>query len=326
MKILSAISLSDKNWFQTGGCAQYFAQPTTAEEFQQALAFANEQHLPITMLGQGANVLISDQGVVGLVIRPRIGHLIIDCEQGLVTAGAGLDMQEVIDAALDQGLHGLEDFSGIPGSIGGCVYINIHYFQYLLSNFLVSAQVVNRITGALEIVDAAWFCFGYNESILQQRDYYLVEATFKLTPVSCEQAWYHKGRRDEIVRHRAQRYPHARTCGSFFRNFRDYELLPLVAGKRVPFVAYYLDKIGVKGALQIGGAIVSYQHANMLVTQQGATSHDVVLLARTMQIRVFENFGVLIEPECQFLGFSEYPLIKSDHVKFARDSVASTAP
>lgn len=326
MKILSAISLSDKNWFQTGGCAQYFAQPSTAEEFQQALAFANEQHLPITMLGQGANVLISDQGIAGLVISPQINHLVIDREQGLVTAGAGLGMQEVIDKSLDQGLHGLEDFSGIPGSIGGCVYINIHYFQYLLSDFLVSAQVLNRTTGALEIVDAAWFCFGYNESTLQQGDYYLVEATFKLTPVSQEQAWYHKGRRDEIVRHRANRYPRARTCGSFFRNFRDHEQLPLVAGKRVPFVAYYLDKIGVKGALQIGGAVVSHQHANMLVTQPGATSHDVVLLARTMQMRVFENFGVLIEPECQFLGFGEYPLIKPDHVKFVRDTAASIAP
>ncbi|MBY0353783.1 UDP-N-acetylmuramate dehydrogenase [Candidatus Babeliales bacterium] len=326
MKIMHNVPLNDKNWFQTGGPAQYFAQPTTAGEFTQALAFASQEQLRVTLLGQGANVLISDQGITGLVIQPRINHLIIDREQGLVTAGAGLGMQEVIDAALDQGLHGLEDFSGIPGSIGGCVYINIHYFEYLLSDFLVRAHVINRTTGALEVVDKTWFGFGYNESALQRGDYYLVEATFKLSPVSFEQAWYHKGRRDEIVRHRAKRYPLARTCGSFFRNFRDDEPLPLIAGKRVPFVAYYLDKIGVKGALQVGGAVVSYQHANMLVTHEGASSNDVIMLARTMQMRVFESFGVLIEPECQFLGFSDYPLLKPDHVKSARDNFSSTAP
>jgi UDP-N-acetylmuramate dehydrogenase len=314
MSIERNVPLNDKNWFQTGGPARFFSQPTTEVEFAQALQFAAEQKADVFLLGHGANILISDDGFNGLVIRPQLNTITLaagnqPANKQLVTAGAGVSIQQLIDWCLDHGLTGFEEFSGIPGTVGGSVFINIHYFQFLLSNFLVSARVIDRFTGECMDVDNAWFSFGYDQSKLFERRHYLVSATFAVSPADALATAYAKGRRDEIIRHRLQRYPRSNTCGSFFRNFHENELPFEVNGKKMPFVAYYLDKLGIKGALKVGNAVVSYQHANMLVTQPQATSADVINLARSMQQQVFDAFGIIPQPECQFVGFQFFPLM-----------------
>lgn len=309
------ITLHDKNWFATGGKARWYAEPTTALEMSSALQWAAHNELPVFMLGEGANILISDEGFAGLVIRPQITNLEVlqqSCSAtaiGHVRAGAGASFGHLIDFCLANNLLGLEEFSGIPGTVGGSVFINIHYFQFLLSNFLVSATIVHKTTGILETVAKDWFNFGYDYSKLHDGDYYLVDATFELRIATSLEAAHAQGRRDEIIRHRRQRYPTARTCGSFFRNFHPHEVTLESAGKKLIFVAYYLDKIGVKGELSVGDAIVSYQHANMIVNKGAATSTDIILLARKMQELVRNQFGITPVPECQLLGFSEYPLL-----------------
>lgn len=307
MIIKEQISLADKNWFKTGGNARYFCEPSTDVDFVAALQFAQANKPDVVILGEGANILISDDGIDGLVIRSAAKNIAIDGQ--LITAGAGVNMQQLIDFCLDNQLLGLEEFSGIPGSVGGSVFINIHYFQFLLSQFLISATVIDRVTCQVKKVDNAWFNFGYNQSTLHDGQHYLIDATFALKPVDQLQAAYAKGRRDEIIRHRNQRYPQSNTCGSFFRNFHAAEIPFEIQGKKVPFVAYYLDKIGVKGALSVGKAVVSYQHANMLVTQTGATTTDVIELAKAMQQKVKDQFGIVPQPECRFLGFKTYPLL-----------------
>ncbi len=309
MKIEQNISLHDKNWFRTGGCARYFCEPTTEQEFADALAFAREYKLDICMLGEGANVLVSDEGFDGLVIRPQLTALTINERESQVTAGAGVAIQDLINFCLDHCLLGLEEFSAIPGTVGGSAYINIHYFQFFLSHYLVKARVINRQTGHISDVDTAWFHFGYDQSALFDKQHYVVNATFALKQGDALDAAYAKGRRDEIIRHRKARYPYANTCGSFFRNFLPEEVSYEVNGKKIPFVAYYLDKIGVKGALRVGNAAVSHQHANMLVTSVGATSRDVIELAKSMQRMVHEQFGMTPHAECQFIGFKENPLL-----------------
>lgn len=307
------ISLSDKNWFKTGGAAKYFAAPKTAHEFCQVITFAHNNHLPIFILGHGANILISDDGFDGLVIQPFL-HEIIKIEDfnsdfALIKAGAGMSMADLINFCLDHNLSGLEEFSGIPGTVGGSVYINLHYFQFLLSHFLIEAEVVEKSTGKIQTVPLSWFNFGYNNSKLQENNHYLVSATFKLKKVSDFEKAFARGRSVEIIRHRASRYPAKNTCGSFFRNFHDNEVTLLSNGKKLIFIAYYLDKIGAKGALKQGDAIVSYQHANMIVNQGNATSNDIILLARTMQELVLQNFGIVPQPECRLVGFKKYPLL-----------------
>lgn len=307
------IPLCDKNWFGTGGASKYFAQPCNAQEFQESLLFATTKNLPVFLLGKGANILVSDAGFAGLTIRPcllDIHHYESDGAV-LVTAGAGVGLEELIDYCFAHNASGLEEFSGIPSTVGGAVYINLHYFEFLLEHFLVAATVINAATAAIEVVDRDWFQFGYNRSRLHCHDYYLVDATFVLKKISDLEVAYARGRSVEIVRHRNKRYPVKKTCGSFFRNFYVDEVQRIGAdGKKIIFAAYYLDKVGVKGQLCVGGAAVSHQHANMIVNVGNATSADITALARQMQALVQNEFGVLLQPECQLIGFDHYPLLQ----------------
>lgn len=328
MEIQNNIPLDDKNWFKTGGNARFFAEPASADEFCQALAWARGQDVNVFVLGAGANILISDNGFDGLVVRPQLQHFSADHEKATITAGAGVDLADLINKSLGAGLKGLEEFSGIPGTVGGALYINIHYFEFLLSRFVLSAQIVD-MNGIVSTVDAAWFNFGYNTSTLLECNYFVVSATFQLMQASELEIAYACGRRDEMIRHRRQRYPYERTCGSFFRNFHAQELELATTGKKLPFVAYYLDKLGVKGELRVGNAIVSHKHANMIETLPGATSNDVVQLVRTMQEMVHAQFGLIPQPECQLIGFGEYPLhqeFRSHPVRFFDDTVTSIEP
>lgn len=218
-------------------------------------------------------------------------------------------MHDLIVYCLDNNLLGLEEFSGIPGTVGGSVYINLHYFQFLLAQFLVRATIIDKYTGQTSVVEPSWFEFGYDQSKLHEENHYLVDATFKLKKASEIETAFAQGRRIEIIRHRESRYPKKNTCGSFFRNFHDHEVSLTSNGKKMIYVAYYLDKIGVKGSLQKGGAVVSYQHANMLVNQGTATSTDIIMLARAMQEMVQKEFGILPQPECRLVGFKQYPLL-----------------
>ena len=311
--IKKSIPLADKNWFGTGGSAAYFALPSSVHEMQDAVAFAREQALAIFLLGSGANMLVSDEGVDGLVIKPQLMEIVhrdgVDC--ALVTADAGVDLNDLISYCLAHNLLGLEEFSGIPGTVGGAVFINLHYFEFLLSHFLVEATVLDIQTNELQAVDASWFAFGYNTSTLHDGNHILVDATFKLRRgAHAHERFYAQGRRDEIIRHRAKKYPTQNTCGSFFRNFYDDEVTYKVNGKKAIWIAYYLDKIGIKGELRIGDAQVSHQHANMIVNLGSATTDDIIGIARKMQELVLEAFGIVPQPECRLVGFKEYPLIK----------------
>lgn len=300
------VTLKDKNWFNTGGTARYWAEPENQQEFAQALLWAKENNIIPTLIGEGANILISDDLIEGLIIRPKLKN-ISKLDNNIVEAGAGVSFEALINWSLDNGLLGLEEFSGIPGSVGGSVYINIHYFKFLLSDFLVGADVINRSTGEILSVDKEWFNFGYNQSKLQERNYYLVNARLQLKAGSDFDIAFAKGRSLEITRHRKSRYPYKNTCGSFFRNFYPEEVTLESAGKKMIYIAYYLDKIGVKGELSIGGAIVSHQHANMIVNYNNGSSSDIVNLARKMQELVFDKYNIIPQPECQLIGFTSYP-------------------
>ncbi len=308
--LLPSVSLADKNWFQTGGDARYFAEPRTPEEFQEALSYALGQDLNLCLIGEGANMLISDKGFDGLVIRPQLTSIKRhdhNDQYAHIEVGAGVSFGDLINWCLDNNIIGLEEFSGIPGSVGGAVFINIHYFEFLLSQFIIGAQVIEKKTGNLQTVTNDWFNFGYNTSRLHDNTHYLVSATFKLKKVNTGAALHAKGRSEEMIRHRAQRYPTSHTCGSFFRNFHEHEVAN--TPKKLISVAYYLDKVGIKGELSVGNAIVSYQHANMIVNKGNATTQDIVDLARTMQQKVKDAFGITPQPECRFIGFDRYPLL-----------------
>jgi UDP-N-acetylmuramate dehydrogenase len=311
MNINKNVSLKNKNWFKTGGNSKFYCEPKTESDFVDAINFSNKNNLEIFVLGKGANILISDEGFNGLTIHPKNETLII--KNDTVTAQAGVDIQNLIDYCLDNNLIGLEDFSNIPGNIGGATYINIHYFDKFLSDFLINAKVINKKTAEITNVNKEWFNFGYDQSTLQQKEYYLIESTFKLKKANEIQAAYAKGRRDEIIRYRQRQYPTQNTCGSFFRNFHENEVTLKINNKKIIYVAYYLDKLGIKGNLKIGQAQVSYKHANMIVTEDNATSNDVINLAKKIQELCFKQYKIIPKPECQIIGFKKNLL---QHTKF----------
>ena len=301
------ISLSDKNWFKTGGSARYFCEPEDISQLMFALDFSQKKNLDIFFLGQGANILISDNGFDGIVIKSNLKFINI-LENALdnyiyLKVGSGATIDQLINYCLNNNIVGLEEFSGIPGTVGGAVFINIHYFEHLFSDFIIEAEIINK-DGKIFNVDKSWFNFGYNYSKLQE-NYYLVSVTFKLKKANDLQINYAKGRSAEIIRHRNRRYPKENTCGSFFRNFFEYEL----NNNKYIYIAYYLDKLSIKGELSHGGAIVSEKHANMIVNYNNATSTDIIELAKKMQVLVYNKFKLLPKTECCLIGFKNYPLL-----------------
>jgi UDP-N-acetylmuramate dehydrogenase len=259
-------------------------------------------------MGEGANVLISDAGIKGLVIILQNKNMQII--NGLISIDAGVSMHHAIAFSLKNNWGGLEDFGGIPGSVGGAVCMNIHYFDALLSDFIETVTILDLESLEITEITKNACNFGYNKSLFLEKKLIVLAVTLRLKKLTSEETAYARGRHDEIVRQRSRRYPPTRTCGSFFRNFFPHEYEQAKGKTKVPYIAYYLESVGVKGQLSSGKASVFSLHANMLVTSEGATSHDVVSLATIMQQNVYNQFGLWPVPECQLLGFEKNPFLQ----------------
>jgi UDP-N-acetylmuramate dehydrogenase len=189
--ITTNVPLANKTWFGTGGTAAFYCEPDDALTFALALQWAQSEKVPVFVLGEGANILISDEGFAGLVLKPALKTITAvqeDDTSAQIRAGSGVSFPDLIIWCLDHGYGGLEEFSGIPGTVGGSVFINIHYFQFLLSHFLVNGTVIDRTTGHILTADNAWFEFGYDTSRLHDHRYFLVDATFTLKKITPEAA------------------------------------------------------------------------------------------------------------------------------------------
>jgi UDP-N-acetylmuramate dehydrogenase len=307
------ISLKEYNWFLLGGNAYYFAEPKDIIEYEHVIQFSKEQNMPIKILGLGANVLISDYGYQGIIIKfsnNNIYHNYINEDEGLITAGAGVTIEALIKYCLENALlFGLEEFSGIPSTVGGALFINLHYYEFLISQFVYSALVYDIQTKETIKVSQEWFEFGYDISkIKREKRYIILEASFLLKRNTIMYAQYAKGRSIEIIRHRENRYPYKRTCGCFFKNFSPEQVPLSLEGKRIVASSYYLDKVGVRGELKVNNTSVSSKHANMIIHNGKGLSSEVIEIAKIMQKKVYDAYSLLLEPECELIGFSEYPL------------------
>jgi len=307
------ISLKKYNWFELGGLANYFANPKNHEDLQSVITFSHEKNLPIKILGLGANVLISDSGYSGIIMRlynSNISHYYINDETGILKADAGCTIEELIDYCLNTAfLFGLEEFSGIPSTVGGALFINLHYYSFLISQFIYNADIYDIATKKIITVTADWFEFGYDTSkVKSNNNYIILSASFLLNRNTPLYAEYAKGRNVEIIRHRHNRYPYQKTCGCFFQNISLEEAPINNTGKKILAAAYYLDKIGVKGELKINDSSVSFRHANMIIHNGEGTAEDVIRIARIMQKKVYDQYGILLTPECELIGFNSYPL------------------
>jgi UDP-N-acetylmuramate dehydrogenase len=281
--------------FKIGGPADLFYEAETGDALAAAILTAREAQVPYFVLGLGANVLIADKGVRGLVIRNVASHCNFH-EDGRLWVESGAVMQKLIPEAVRRGWSGLEHYVGIPSTVGGAIWQNLHFLSpaperertMFIAEVFESAELLTE-ESERRTVDAAYMQFGYDDTILHHRRDVVLSATFKLE------------RRDPAVMHRilqenlswrGARHPwldwHP-SAGSIFKKLEG-----VGAGRLV-------DQCGLKG-YRIGDAQISHIHANIMVNLGHATAADVIALIRHAQTTVRENLGHSLEPEIGFIG------------------------
>jgi len=303
MNILENIPLKPYTNFKIGGPARFFCETKNTREIIESLKFAKEKNVPTFILGLGANILVSDDGFPGLVIRQQNKKIRIEVgsRSGIITAKAGATIDKLIATALKGNLVGIEDFSEIPSTVGGALYINLHYFDAFIGPFVKSALVLNKNTLKVEEVDQSWFRFDYDNSKLKtDNDYILLEASFKLRKVNDYKKYEAIGKAKEIVRTRRRRYPLEPSVGSIFQNLSEEEQRRYNLPTRS--VAYLIDVCGLKGK-RIGDAVLSHRHANMIVNVGNARAADVLELAGIIKKSVKEKFKTDLKFEMELVGF-----------------------
>ncbi|MDR5694109.1 MAG: UDP-N-acetylmuramate dehydrogenase [Armatimonadota bacterium] len=272
--------------FHIGGPADLLVIPQSLEELRRVMAFLYKKvEIPVVVLGRGSNVLISDQGVRGVVVKVGRGVDAIAFSGTSVVAEAGAFLPTLANQAASRGLSGLEFCAGIPASLGGAVVMNAGAHGHCI------AEVVRRVhlitPSGEEVVEAESLGFGYRRSVLQEKKAVVVMAELELDASTPEEV---RARTERWLRQRNATQPIGPpSSGCIFRNPPGDH-----AGRLI-------DLAGAKG-LQIGGARVSEVHANYILNVGGATASDVLALMEEIIRLVRNQFGVVLEPEIKLVG------------------------
>jgi UDP-N-acetylmuramate dehydrogenase len=274
--------LAPLTWFQLGGPAELYAEPTTVEELQELVVRCRDENMHVRIIGGGSNILVRDEGVRGMVITldaPCFSDVRLEGRR--VIAGGAAKLAHVISAAVRHGLGGLEPLVGIPGTIGGALHGNAGGRGGDIGQWASAATVMTR-TG--EIIERKHdeLVFAYRQSSLDELA--IVSAEFELEDDDPEQLTKQL-QKLWIVKKASQPMSHERT-GSIFRNPRG-----MSAGMLI-------EQAGMKGATS-GQAEVSQRHANFIVAHEGATSQDVLKLIDLVRSRVAERLGVELETDIE---------------------------
>lgn len=269
--------------FKIGGAADIFVTPETKEALLAIIGFCKEENIPVTVVGNGSNLLVSDDGIDGVVIcTENINY--VNLEGDLITSGAGAFLAVVANTAAKAELAGLEFAAGIPGTIGGGAFMNAGAYGGELKDVIETVTALDK-NGNVKTFKNSECAFGYRTSIFAE--YVILEVTVRLK----------KGKKEEILdimKDLAQRrrdkqpleYPSA---GSTFKRPEGY-----FAGKLV-------EDAGLKG-YAIGGAQVSEKHSGFVINKGGATAKDVLDLVKYIKSQVKEKFGVELQEEIKLIG------------------------
>ncbi len=285
--------------FQVGGPVPLMALPKNEEEVQLVLSVAAlEFGVKPFFMGRGTNLLVSDAGAGLLVVKAYDGLNRLELlpqgewpEQQTILAGSGVSLARLASFALEHGLTGLEFAQGIPGSVGGGVYMNAGAYGGELSQVVSSVASVS-LPAEKAVREYANPKFSYRHSQFQEQDDFILRACFSLKPGDPAEI---KAKMEDFARRRREKQPlEYPSAGSFFKRPAP------VDGKPV-YAASLIDQCGLKG-LTVGGAQVSEKHAGFVVNRGGATCGDIVKLMAQVRERVFRETGITLEPEVRCLG------------------------
>ena len=304
LTVSSNTPLARHTRFGIGGPADLYAETCSAEAFIAALTAARASGIPTMVMGGGTNLIVSDSGFRGIVLRYRA--LSLHAANNRVMADSGAVLQDLVDFTVARGLKGLETLAGIPGSVGAAVYGNAGAYGHSISERVVSVRFYD---GAAIRVFANQECrFEYRESIFKQhKDWIIFSAQLLLEPADAEILTKISG---DIVTVRNQKFPVTMKCaGSIFKNLLLNSLPPAVAAQvpasavregKVP-AAWFLEQVGAKG-MERGDIHVATYHANLIYNAGAGTARDLCALIQELKARVGERFGMELEEEVQYVG------------------------
>ncbi len=295
-RIERGVPLAPLTTFRIGGPADLMYRPRTPDEMVRVLQLAREREIPHFVLGLGANILVGDLGYRGLVIRCEIGGIDF-LDDVTVRAGAGVQtFHDLIDATVARGLAGLHHYVGIPSTVGGAIWQNLHFLSppperertCFIEEVVESCEI---LTAESEVrrVDRDYFQFGYDYSVLHDRADVVLTATFRLEPAPIDTLRYVIR---ENLKWRDERHPDLwlyPCAGSIFKKIEG-----IGAGRLI-------DESGLKGHV-FGNAAIFHKHANIIINLGGASAHEVCTLIELSRRTVRERLGYELETEIGFVG------------------------
>jgi|SRR5579875_199514 len=310
VKIQEQVPLAEHSNYRIGGPARYFCEATNEEEIRGAVQFAREQQAPLFVLGGGTNLLISDSGFAGLMLKIEVMDLLQDETEQTVTVGAGVSVADLLQFTIAHALSGLEWAGGLPGTVGGAIRGNAGAFGGEIKDRV--ARVESFDVQSLETItrDNAECKFGYRSSIFKEKNgrEIILSAKIRLEKGDGPKI---AAAIQEKIHYRRERHPmEYPNIGSTFKNV-DLKLVPQIWRNAVakvvkvdPFpvvpTAFLISEAGLRG-MQHGNAMVSPKHPNFIVNLGGATAADVKFLIRKVKDAVFEKYGIRLEEEIQMV-------------------------
>lgn len=298
--------------FKIGGPAQYYLDVDKVDDILKAAMVAKKLNLPIFVFGGGSNIIVSDTGIKGLVIKNncrrfevmrmsgRIKNKEIVTDKALVYAEAGVIMNQLVRFTIEQGFGGLEYQLGLPGTVGGGICMNSNFPRkgVYVGDCVFKAKLLTP-AGEIKEVDQGYFQFAYDYSILQKTGELLLSVIFKLAPEDKKVLWE---RGMEALKYRNETQPKGASAGCTFRNISIVDALRVPTPQNVTSAGYLIDKAGLKGK-RIGDAMISDVHANFILNMGNAKAEDVVALVGLMKSEVHKKLGVDLTLEVKNIGF-----------------------
>ena len=273
--------------FKIGGPAECMVKIKTLEQLKSILKYTNENNIKLTIIGNGSNILVSDEGIKGIVVKIEIDNLEIDIQdkKAIITVGSGVKLGLLAQKCLKQEIAGFEFASGIPGTIGGAIRMNAGAHGSEMKDIVKTVTYVDR-NGAVHKIESNQAEFEYRRSLFSHNDYIIVETEIELEKGNANEI---KEKMTEYANFRKEKQPiEYPSAGSTFKRGSDF------------ITAKLIDECGLKG-YQIGGAQISEKHAGFIINKNNATAKDVIKLMEYTKEQVYEKFGKIIEAEIEIL-------------------------
>ena len=284
-KIYTNELMSKHTSFKIGGPAECLIKIENVDELKSILKFSKEQDIPLTIIGNGSNILVSDEGIKGIVLKMEIDTFELDSELAYLKVGSGVKLGFIAQKCLKQQLTGFEFASGIPGTIGGAIRMNAGAHGREMKDVVTTVTYMDR-DGEIYKIQNEEANFEYRKSMFAHNDYIILEVEMQLEKGNEEEI---QGKMTEYAIYRKEKQPiEYPSAGSTFKRGGDF------------ITAKLIDDCGLKG-YQIGGAQISEKHAGFIINKENATAEDVIKLMEYTKEQVYNKFGKVIEAEIEII-------------------------